>query len=417
MQKGLLEKIKDKPENVNFIIGILQDLKPTKIISQESLNLLCNKLEITDKTSKEKLSIKSNKEIIELLKQSKINQNLKVQLIGQTTRNYLYAISKNGEFIQYVNGEISKFKINPIIHSECSNESHFFLDYYGYIWIYPLSKTFLKSKFIKFLCAGEDNHFFVIDQHSSLFHITLCNSSRNRVNINQISLNKKVKEVFCGFSFQFIICDDKRNSVWCKGKNSYGQLCVGDFIDRKEFVPLQLRNNKNKRIKIQKISCGISHCILVSKLNHVYTCGSNIFGQLGKPHPTKLLKPDTISQPYKLDILSKKRISRVSCHRNKSFCIDFNGNIFVFGENCENPCFPTKIDIFPPISFISHDLRANKTVFQDINREIWFMNYEDNKIEKNECKDIFCEENETNNETIITIVDNKKKNYVSIKYK
>ena len=82
-----------------------------------------------------------------------------------------------------------------------------------------------------------------------------------------------VIDVFSDDDTTFIEKSD--GTVWSTGYNGYGQLGLGDNIDRNVFTQIPGLLNPNK------ISIGSDHTFIEKSDGTVWACGSNYFGQLG----------------------------------------------------------------------------------------------------------------------------------------
>ena len=67
-------------------------------------------------------------------------------------------------------------------------------------------------------------------------------------------LTLRVKAVACGLNYSMII--DMNDEVWSFGRNGYGQLGLGDNIDRN-------RPTKIGDIKVKSIACGWHHSMII----------------------------------------------------------------------------------------------------------------------------------------------------------
>ena len=219
--------------------------------------------------------------------------------------------------------------------------------------------------------------------------------------------DKIIKNVSCGDGFMYALCDD--NSVWSKGKNSFGQLGLGDKILRSSFCKIATK----KSFKIISISCGSTHVLFLSQDNNVYSCGNNTKGQLG-------LKSRELEKT-KLTLISKLAlIYKISSQNCKSFCIDCDGNVFAFGDIFGNK--PIKIKDLPPIRYINNDNdKFLRTIFQDIYKDIWVLKYFPNtetiyKVQKFDKRfNGICGNNPNLESKLIkNIVQERKKEYVSL---
>jgi hypothetical protein len=84
----------------------------------------------------------------------------------------------------------------------------------------------------------------------------------------------QIKNIYCG-GFHTIILNTNDELFVC-GRNTYGQLGLGDNINRKIYEKLEHNFGKIKDIK-----CGARHSIILNMKNELFVCGDNIYGQLG----------------------------------------------------------------------------------------------------------------------------------------
>ena len=97
----------------------------------------------------------------------------------------------------------------------------------------------------------------------------------NRTTFTQITTNADdVKEIYCGGDHTFILEND--GTLWGTGYNAYGQLGLGDNIDRNTFT--QITTNTND---IKSVYCGGNHTIILKNDGTLWGCGQNNAGQLG----------------------------------------------------------------------------------------------------------------------------------------
>ena len=82
-----------------------------------------------------------------------------------------------------------------------------------------------------------------------------------------------ITSVACGESYTIVIADGK---LYAAGKNDYGQLGLGDWINRRIFTEVSALNNK----KITLISSNAYHAMAIADDN-LFATGNNRFGELG----------------------------------------------------------------------------------------------------------------------------------------
>ncbi|CAI2374010.1 unnamed protein product [Moneuplotes crassus] len=145
----------------------------------------------------------------------------------------------------------------------------------------------------------------------------------------------KIKSVSCGARFTCAIDKSDKLLVW--GCNDYGQLGVGDTLQR-PLPELAISN-------ISAVACGINHTLVLSKKGHVYSAGSNSKGELGLCDPSVNFTT-TFKKVSKLKDVVK---IKAGLH---SMAVDINGRCYLWGT----PISRDKIE--PPTKL--HKLFHNK---------------------------------------------------------
>ena len=98
------------------------------------------------------------------------------------------------------------------------------------------------------------------------------------INSEQFSYNIDIEPV-CGESHSALVVQDSEDIyLYMFGKNNFGQLGIEEnsYI----FEPLLVPSLSQKE-KVNKISLGGEHSIILTQRNNIYSCGLNLFGQLG----------------------------------------------------------------------------------------------------------------------------------------
>ena len=130
---------------------------------------------------------------------------------------------------------------------------------------------------------------------------------------------KDIEFIECGS--QYSICKTVNGDLYSWGNNSYGQLGINNTnsVD----TPVKCVNELGDIIDIK---CGSWHTLVLTESQEVFSCGWNLFGQLGI---NKICKNATTFQ--KIEGLSD--IKRIECGNSHSICIDSNHDVYVFGCN------------------------------------------------------------------------------------
>lgn len=125
----------------------------------------------------------------------------------------------------------------------------------------------------------------LVDDNNIVFTAGIFNESLGRTNPDAYALNEFVVEglptninivqLSCGTSHCFIL--SSQGDLYCWGNNTYGQLGLGDQIDRYSVNIVPRINN----IPWKYISCGYKHTLAINNSGHLYACGDNFYGQLG----------------------------------------------------------------------------------------------------------------------------------------
>ena len=132
-------------------------------------------------------------------------------------------------------------------------------------------------------------------------------------------LNKKIKKIYSGFEYNFIIEENEKIYSW--GLNYEGQC----GIPNQEIVKIPTEviiNELSKEEIIIDIICGNNFTYFLSNKNKVYLCGYN------------LLTNEKISTPTRIKFsFEKEKIIQIKSGEKFSLILTGLGNIYSFGEN------------------------------------------------------------------------------------
>ena len=175
-------------------------------------------------------------------------------------------------------------------------------------------------------------------------------TGNNKTNFNvpqKVQNIPPVLSVSCGYSHTLIITDD--SNLWSWGKNNFGQLCHGDTEDRS--IP-----QKTLFSNISKISTGYYHSLFQNNKEEIFACGYNEEGACGLGHFNESQTTPSLIHNVPSNIV------RFVCGSYQSFFLDSEGNIFSVGLNefgqlglghNTNQNELKKIPNIPPIKIIS----------------------------------------------------------------
>jgi E3 ubiquitin-protein ligase HERC3 len=141
--------------------------------------------------------------------------------------------------------------------------------------------------------------------------------------------NPKVKFTSLSAGNNFMLGLTTNGSVFSHGKNTHGQLGLGDFKDRSGFVFLRYFGDHGD--KIGQISCGHAHVMAKSHIGGIFSWGFNMNGQLGNG-----CKKDT-NLPKFLRIAGYQnnifRVRSVQAGYSQSFVLCDDEQVFFSGQN------------------------------------------------------------------------------------
>ncbi|KAL9650679.1 hypothetical protein ABK040_001735 [Willaertia magna] len=230
---------------------------------------------------------------------------------------------------------------------------------------------------IKKLKAGTD-FIYILTYLNEIYYY----NKQEQENWKKLEINyenkfyKYFKNIQIGEQHILIHSKEEKFTIFSVGKNSYGQLGLGDFEDRKKFTkiinPLNILQNNKIKIKaklynsiilnnleiyicgrndfgqigqvdcknyssfikitinneLNKFAMGLQHSLYFTKNNEIYSCGNNTFGQLG-------LNNSLHCKEFKLINLklqkSNDKIINIKCAIYTSFIITNKSDIYVSG--------------------------------------------------------------------------------------
>jgi alpha-tubulin suppressor-like RCC1 family protein len=208
----------------------------------------------------------------------------------------------------------------------CGNNAFNQLGFHSRGSQYEIIPQILPNIKAKFVACGSD-HTIIIDLDdnalgfgSSLFgQLGVANSN----GIYKQLMMSKIKSVSCGAESTILL--DMENNVWGCGSNESGQLGMGD----NELINVPTRvywTDSEITSKAKMISCGYRHIMIIDMKDNVWTCGENEFGQLGLGDNVNR-NTLTVLTSMGQNIKAKS----IACGDELSAIIDFDDNIFTCG--------------------------------------------------------------------------------------
>ncbi len=166
------------------------------------------------------------------------------------------------------------------------------------------------------------------NQYGQLGNGTLITSSYPIDITNNFNLsNDKIIEISSGGFYSMALSEEGHIFTW--GSNNYGQL--GDGTHRDFSSPIDITAKFDlKNDKIVEISAGKIHSMAVSEQGRVFTWGNNEYGELGNDATKESNLPIDITANFNL---KNDKIASISAGYSHSMALSEQGRIYVWGNN------------------------------------------------------------------------------------
>ena len=140
-----------------------------------------------------------------------------------------------------------------------------------------------------------------------------------------MSVNVKPKYIACGSRHTVVLMTD--GSLYGTGKNGYGQLGLGDTVDKTVLTKIDMPVN----VKPKYIACGSDHTVVLMTDGSLYGTGNNTDGQLtdsgDKTSLTKIEMPTTMSVNVKPKY--------IACGSYHTVVLMTDGSLYGTGKNTD----------------------------------------------------------------------------------
>eukprot|EP01035_Chromulina_nebulosa_P020110 gene20110-26110_t len=140
-----------------------------------------------------------------------------------------------------------------------------------------------------------------------------------------IPFDKQIRKISAGSRHAAIIDEDGLLYTWGQGSSSLGHGRSSDITHPK--LVESLKSNISDGAKIDDVSCGRDHTLILTDDGEVFACGSCEYGLLGTGSPTDVYVPISISA------LHDEHIIRVSASRDHSLALSTTGNLYAWGRS------------------------------------------------------------------------------------
>ncbi|KAL9651549.1 hypothetical protein ABK040_001495 [Willaertia magna] len=243
----------------------------------------------------------------------------------------VYKIIDNNKSIKY---------LNNIKEMYCKNGSLYFLHFtndltvignnsFGQLGINSYKDEIKELKKVNLTLHKEDiikfkagyNTAIIITKYGKLYF-----SGKNCINndkdtmfytFREIRNIPLIKDISIGKGF--IILITKTNEIFVRGKNSSGELGLGDLINRSlDFVQVKYWKEENG---ILNVECGESHSCILTENKEIFVSGSNRYGQLGFKEFDKLLVFTKLT-------IFNQQIKKVQCVENVTYLMTMENNVY-----------------------------------------------------------------------------------------
>ncbi|MDR1614634.1 MAG: hypothetical protein LBS26_03590 [Campylobacteraceae bacterium] len=187
--------------------------------------------------------------------------------------------------------------------------------------------TFLSDKNITAIITG-NAHSFALSNDSKVYATGFneygqlgLGGNANRDNFTEVTFlsDKNITAIVAGYYHSFALSNDGK--VYATGYNDYGQLGLGDWIDRSNFTEVTFLSDKN----ITAIITGGAHSFALSNDGKVYAAGYNGPGQLGLG--------DTTDHIDFTEVTSISGVSAIAAGGAHSFALTNDGKVYATGRN------------------------------------------------------------------------------------
>ncbi|XP_052771855.1 alsin-like [Mya arenaria] len=144
-----------------------------------------------------------------------------------------------------------------------------------------------------------------------------------------------------------------KTEVWGWGRNSRGQVGVGDMLDRDRPSCIQILTGR----RIVKVACGAQHTVAISSTGEVYSWGHNESGQLGHTEPLP-------TSPARVQLSDESVVWDIGAGSNHSLLLvdmsptqETKAEVFYSGKH---PCKDLYVPIFKTSKFTHLSILSRK---------------------------------------------------------
>ena len=145
--------------------------------------------------------------------------------------------------------------------------------------------------------------------------------------ITDKNIKSKIKNIFLGVNFTFILTNDDK--LFAFGDNRNGQLGLGDSAPSSIKTPTEI-TDKSIKGKIKNIAGGLHHTLLLTTDNNLFAFGEYQSGQLGLGNS---LTKDVKTPTEITDKNIKDKVDKIFVGWSGNFVLTKDKKLFAFGSN------------------------------------------------------------------------------------
>jgi alpha-tubulin suppressor-like RCC1 family protein len=203
--------------------------------------------------------------------------------------------------------------------------------------IAPIKQTVDEKEDIFYISAGESHSAFLsltprlYVYGKNYFGQLGINNSHYIFCPTKIELSEKIKvsKVVCGGDHSLLLTEDNQLYSW--GLNIFGQLGLGDFINKKNPCKVEINSptlgNFSKNEVVIDITAGAQHSMILTSKNKLYTCGYAGNNSLGY----ETTDDENVFRQVE-SIVLKSQINKIAAGVYHSACIADNEILWVWGK-------------------------------------------------------------------------------------
>lgn len=133
----------------------------------------------------------------------------------------------------------------------------------------------------------------------------------------------EIQQVSVGGFHAIVLTRD--NKIWACGYNAFGQLGLGDNMNRSTFTVVPWSAEQGQ---IKQVSAGAQHTIVLTQDSRLWVCGLNIYNQLGLIDQVHRLTFTAVPWPKE-----RGRIEKVIAGGNHTLVLTQDNKLWVCGHN------------------------------------------------------------------------------------